>query len=168
MSERNIPVNRRVHCNHTIEIEAPAEKIFPLLCPVAEYDWIDGWDCRLVYTGSGVNEEGSIFTEEIMGPVLAGSAATSTWVTNRYDVENHRIWFVIFITDLAVVRYDVALIEKKSNLTRVEMNFEISAMDERIGGLGDEEIRTRLMTIVAFLSAALKHYCETGEMMKAA
>lgn len=168
MNNRNMPMNRRVHCTHALEIEAPAGKIFPLLCPVAEYDWIDGWGCRLMYTKSGANEEGCIFTEEIMGPVLAGSAATSTWVTERYDTENHRIRFVIFTKDLAVVRYDIALTEKDGGLTRVDMHFEITAMDERIGGLADEDIRERLMTVVSFLSEALRHYCETGEMLKPA
>jgi hypothetical protein len=164
MNGQDIPMNRRVRCSHAVEIKAPAEKIFPLLCPVAEYEWIDGWDCRLVYTESGVNEEGCVFTEAITGPVLTGSAAISTWITNRYDREHHRIRFVIFTHDLAVVRYDVALMEQESGSTHVDMNFEITAMDGRIGRLDDEDIRARLMTIVVFLSEALRHYCETGEM----
>jgi hypothetical protein len=168
MNAENMPMNRRVHCSHVVEIKAPAERIFSLLCPVAEYDWIDGWDCRLVYTRRGENEDGCVFTEGIMGPVLVGSPVTSIWVTNRYDTEYHRIQFVIFTNDLAVVRYDVALTGKEGGLTRVDMNFEITAVDGKIGRLGDEEIRARLMTIVAFLSESLKHYCETGKKIKAA
>jgi hypothetical protein len=165
---RNTPENRRVYCTHATQIHAPADKVFTLLCPVAEYDWIDGWDCSLVFTDSGINEEGCIFTEAIMGPVLAGSPARSTWITNRYDDENHHIQFVIFIHGLAVIRYDVTLDERDNGLTRVEMRFEITAMDATIGSLGDEEIKTRLMTIVEFLAKALKHYCETGKMMMSA
>jgi hypothetical protein len=164
---RNTPKNRRIHCNHTEEIHAPAARVFALLCPVAEYDWIDGWDCSLVFTDSGTNEEGCIFTESIMGPVLAGSHVDSTWITNHYDEENRHIQFVIFVHELAAIRYDVTLTERDNGLTRVEMGFEITAVSDEIDCLSDEEIRARLMTIVAFLSKALKHYCETGEMLKA-
>jgi hypothetical protein len=163
-----MPKNKRVYCTHTTEIHAPAGKVFTLLCPVAEYDWIDGWDCNLVFTESGANEEGCIFTEELMGPVLAGSTASTTWITNRYNEENRHIQFVIFVHDKAVVRYDVTLTDRDKGLTRAEMNFEITAMNDEIGHLSDEDIRARLMVIVEFLAKALKHYCETGEILKAA
>jgi hypothetical protein len=163
---QNMPNNRRVHCTHATEIHAPAGKVFKLLCPVAEYNWIEGWDCSLVFTGSGTNEEGCIFTEKIMGPVFAGSPVSSTWITNRYDEENRHIQFVIFMHDKAVIRYDVTLADGDSGLTRVEMKFEITAVNDEIGRLSDEEIRARLMVIVDFLSRALKHYCENREMLK--
>jgi hypothetical protein len=166
LHDEKMPANRRVYCTHTEEIHAPAGKVFPLLCPVKEYDWIDNWHCRIFFTRSGTNEEGCIFTEGIMGPVLAGSAVNSTWITNCYDEEKHHIQFVIFVQDLAVVRYDVTLDDGDSGRTRVVMDFEITAMNDEIGRLSDEEIRARLMGIVAFLSKALKHYCETGEMLK--
>lgn len=165
--EQRAPINRRVFLTHTEEIHAPAARVFPLLCPVAEYDWIDNWECRLVFAKSGGNEEGCIFTEEMMGPVLTGSAVTSTWLTNRYDEKNRRIQFIIFVHDRAVVRYDVRLDERDSNRTTAVMNFEITAMNDTISSLSDEEIKARIMGAVAFISGALKHYCETGAMLKA-
>jgi hypothetical protein len=164
---RNMPRNQRVHCTHDMAIHAPAGKVFSLLCPVAEYEWIPGWDCTLVFTRSGANEEGCIFTEKIMGPVLLGSPASSTWITNCYDEEHGHIGFVIFVHDKAVIRYDVTLTDWDNGLTHVEMEFEITPLDDELGSLSSEEVRARLMTIVEFLCSALKHYCETGEMLKA-
>lgn len=161
------PANRRIFCTHTEEIHAPAQRVFPLLCPVAEYDWIDNWDCRIQYTRGGVNEEGCIFTEEIMGPVFAGSAVTSTWLTNRYDEENRHIEFIIFVHDQAVVRYNIKLDEQGNGLTIAVMDFEITALNDSIAGINEEEIKARIMGIVTFIAGSLKHYCETGEMLKA-
>ena len=48
--------------HHVAKIGAPVEKVFPLLCPVREYEWIDGWSCRLVHSESGFAEKGAIFT----------------------------------------------------------------------------------------------------------
>jgi hypothetical protein len=33
----------RITRRHTQHIEAPPEHVFPLLCPVGEEDWLDGW-----------------------------------------------------------------------------------------------------------------------------
>ena len=32
---------------NTIEVEAPLEEVFPLLCPVREYDWVEPWKCEM-------------------------------------------------------------------------------------------------------------------------
>ena len=42
---------------------ASPEKIFPLLCPVREMDWIPEWAPKLVISDSGVMEPGCIFIE---------------------------------------------------------------------------------------------------------
>ena len=41
-----------------LHFDAPPDRVFPLLCPVREYDWIDGWECRMVYAETGVAELG--------------------------------------------------------------------------------------------------------------
>lgn len=41
---------------HTIVLEAAPEGVFPLLCPVREYDWIEPWRCRMIYSQSGFAE----------------------------------------------------------------------------------------------------------------
>ncbi len=46
---------------HTILLEAAPETVFPLLCPVREYDWIESWHCRMVYSKSGFAEQDCIF-----------------------------------------------------------------------------------------------------------
>lgn len=46
----------------SLSVEAPVEKVFPLLCPVREYEWIPDWSCRMLYSQSGVAEKGAVFT----------------------------------------------------------------------------------------------------------
>jgi hypothetical protein len=161
-------MNRRIFVTHAEEVEASASRVFLLLCPVAEYDWISGWDCTLVFTASGVNEQGCIFSEGMMGPVLVGSPVVTTWVTTVHDEENRRIQFVIFLHDQAVVRYDIRLEERGSDRTHMVMNFEVSLMGEELRRLDDDEIRARLMVPVTFISESLKHYCRTGKKLEAA
>src|SRR6266540_2991762 len=45
------------------EIILPSTKdiVFPLLCPVREYEWFNGWKCTMVYSESGVAENNNVF-----------------------------------------------------------------------------------------------------------
>jgi hypothetical protein len=47
-------------------VAARAAELFPLLCPVLEYDWIPDWSCEMIYSKSGVAERDCAFTTRIM------------------------------------------------------------------------------------------------------
>ncbi|MBT8224839.1 MAG: hypothetical protein HKP61_00485 [Dactylosporangium sp.] len=77
------------------------EQVFPLLCPVREYDWIPGWSCAMVYSESGVAELGCVFRT---GP----DAGNEVWTVSRYE-PNQAIEFVRVIADTWVVLMRLAL-----------------------------------------------------------
>jgi hypothetical protein len=56
----------RVERSAEIRVSAPPEKVFPLLCPVREYDWIPGWSCGMIYSESGRAELGAMFETRMM------------------------------------------------------------------------------------------------------
>ena len=56
--------SRRVTHEYIQTNAASPERVFPLLCPVREADWIPGWRYKLIYSESGVAELGCIFATE--------------------------------------------------------------------------------------------------------
>src|SRR5579863_3913944 len=66
---------------------APPERVFPLLCPVREADWVPGWQYRLIYSKSGKAEAGCVFITEENG-------RETTWIVAEYDPAEFRIAFV--------------------------------------------------------------------------
>ena len=54
--------------------------VFEQLCPTREYDWIDGWECDLVYTSTGYAEPGCIFTTPDTSAFGKG-----LWLFTQYD-----------------------------------------------------------------------------------
>ena len=40
---------------------APPEVVFPLLCPVRERDWLDGWTYDMIHSNSGLVEMDYVF-----------------------------------------------------------------------------------------------------------
>ena len=50
----------RVTLSHSQRIEAPPARVFPLICPVRETEWLDGWGEQLevIHSDSGLAEDG--------------------------------------------------------------------------------------------------------------
>lgn len=69
---------RKSH-EYTQTNEAPTEKVFPLLCPVREAEWVPGWQYRLIYSESGVAEDGCVFATP------NDSGTETVWVVTHYD-----------------------------------------------------------------------------------
>jgi hypothetical protein len=105
----------------TARIEAPPGDVFPLLCPVREYDWIPTWSCDLLHTASGVAELGCIF--RTTSPAGAGSM---TWVVSRYEPPR-LIEFTSFVPDQLVMRLAIAL-EPSGEATVLHWRREYTAL----------------------------------------
>jgi hypothetical protein len=84
-------------------LQAPPERVFPLLCPVREAEWIPGWSADILHSASGVAELGCVFrTRDEEG-------RERIWTVSRYEPEAGKIQFVQFVAGLAVIRLDIAL-----------------------------------------------------------
>jgi hypothetical protein len=70
---------KRVSHEYTQLNDAPPESVFPLLCPVREVDWVPGWQYRLIYSESGLAEDGCVFST----PNEAGPE--TLWMVTHYD-----------------------------------------------------------------------------------
>src|SRR5690349_11276448 len=94
--------NRRTF-EHTTLIAAPPHRVFPLLCPVREPEWIPGWSCELIHTASGLAEKGCVFRTE-----SPSGRGTMIWVMTAYEAAE-RVEFTCVTTDELVMRIEVGL-----------------------------------------------------------
>ena len=74
----NIRAPNRVTRTYKQHLAASASKVFPLLCPVREADWIDGWNPVLVLTQCGTAEQDCVF-------ITDAKVHDSIWYTTRHD-----------------------------------------------------------------------------------
>jgi len=49
------------------QFQAPPGKVFPLLCPLREYEWIEGWQCEMLHSDSGIAEKNCVFRTRFPG-----------------------------------------------------------------------------------------------------
>jgi len=72
---------KRATHTYTQHLIAEPSRVFPLLCPVREADWIDGWDPLFVVTQSGVAEPDCVF-------VTSASPINAVWYITRHERGN--------------------------------------------------------------------------------
>lgn len=68
----------RVTRSFTQRLVAAPSVVFPLLCPVREAEWLDGWDPLAVYADSGVAEPDCVF-------VTAADPDNAVWYITRHE-----------------------------------------------------------------------------------
>jgi len=71
----------RVTRTFTQQLVASPSEVFPLLCPVREAEWLDGWDPHVVFSHSGVAEPDCVFLTE-------ASDSKSIWYITRHEPSN--------------------------------------------------------------------------------
>ena len=74
----NITKPNRVARTYTQHLVAAPAAILPLLCPVREADWIEGWDPVSVITNSGVAEPDCVF-------VTSATPSDAIWYITRQE-----------------------------------------------------------------------------------
>lgn len=71
----------RVTRSYKQTLVAEPSRVFPLLCPVREADWIEGWNPLLVLSRSGVAEEDCVF-------VTRAEPGETIWYVTRHEPAN--------------------------------------------------------------------------------
>ncbi len=137
---------------------ATPDKVFPLLCPTREYEWIQPWTCRLLYSRSGVAELDCIFVTEFPGD------GEEVWVVSVYR-PNEEIQFMRF-NGRRVIRYRITLTDNGDGTTEAEWQQVLSGLDEEgnqaVARVSDESYQKQILE----LEQLLNHYLTTGTMLK--
>lgn len=140
----------------TYELAPAAERIFPLLCPVREYDWIDTWQCELVHSRSGLVEQDCVFVTDFPGQ------GREVWHTTRHEPSR----LVEFVRAGAhwSQRYTIGLepVAARTRMTVRQVWVAVGAEGERlVRALPANQIQSHWDWLVR----ALEHYLATGSML---
>ena len=148
----------RVSRAFTFTVSAPPAAVFPLLCPVREHDWIDGWSAQVVFSHSGLAEDHCVFRTPVPGQEPA------TWVVTGYEPDRH-IAFAVFTPGLHVQRLevDVAPAGPGSTLTWTRT---YTGLTDAGNVAVTQATGPALEARMEGLRASLEHYLTTGTMLR--
>ncbi|MBZ5667958.1 MAG: hypothetical protein LAO30_25650 [Acidobacteriia bacterium] len=159
----------RVAHEYTQTNPAAPEKVFPLLCPVREADWLPGWQYRLISSDSGVAEQGCVFTTP--NPPSSGSpsqaASEATWIVTDYDPAAFRIAFVWFNPGRIITELRIQLTAAEHGATRTHIRYRYTGLspegNRELEGYDQKWFTARMQN----WETTINHYLRTGKKMAA-
>jgi hypothetical protein len=135
----------------------PPEKVFFQFCPSRELDWIEGWDCDLVFTTTGYVEDDCIFTTpetNSLGPGL--------WIFTRYE-PSQKLEIVRIIQESVVIHFRINLIDNNNGTSTGVWNLTFTALNESGNAMVDS-IPDKNPELERAIDG-LEYFLESGEMM---
>lgn len=103
------------------------DRVFPLLCPVMEAEWVPGWMPELVISKSGVCEQECIF---ITPPEIPSEKNKPIWIVTKHDAKNKVIEMYKVVPEHAVSKLEISLESSSINSTTAHISYEITAIGE--------------------------------------
>jgi hypothetical protein len=138
---------------------ATPEKVFPLLCPTREYDWIENWKCDLICSKSGFAELDCIFTTDFPGD------EKDVWVVDQY-LPNQVIQF-IRVSANRVIRYRITLTDQANGQTTALWEQKVTALTEDGNNYVESLSNLEFGLKIKGLELMINYFLETGEMLRA-
>ncbi len=150
----------RVTRHYVQHLEATAADVFPLICPVREAEWLDGFEYNMVYSASGVAETGCVFTTKLPGE------PNTVWTITTHDPNKREVAFLRVTPDCLVTMLTVKL----NDDGRAECTADITYTFTSLGPAGDSAIEGRhsaegFLDMVQLWERSLNHYLRTGQTL---
>lgn len=151
---------RHVSFEDAFEVAAAPERVFPLLCPVREHDWIPTWRAEVVHSRSGLAELGCVFTTQ------TPAEDVRTWVCTRFE-PNRALAYTVFSSLGYVMLLDITLTPRRGgDHCSLAWRRRFAAVD----AAGNDWVAKLDAGVVAqsttALATLLRHYLATGTMLR--
>lgn len=144
----------RTTLEFTGTFDATPEELFPLLCPTREADWVEGWDCQLLYTESAYGEDKAIFsTDENC------SGGPGLWMLTKYE-PNRVAEFIRFMNNDVLQHSRMTVNDNADGTTSITWEATFTALTEKGNHvvnniMGNSHVSSE--AIVGMLKAYLKN-----------
>ncbi len=138
-------------------LHAPAERVFPLLCPVREVDWAVGWAPRLVVSSSGLVERDCVF-------VTPEGSTEAIWYVTRHEPERLLVEMLKLTPGVTACRLQIQL-HPRGNDCHADVTYSHTSLgpegDEFVAGFTAEHYHWFMQQ----WEKELNHFLATGHML---
>jgi hypothetical protein len=145
--------------NYSQKNDGTPDEVFPLLCPVREKEWIDGWEYEMIYSKSGLVEEGCVFTTPHHGSTV------TTWYVTRHDSKLHYVEFIRFTPGETVVRIQIQMEELPGNKTASNISYQYTGLNEHQNAFIENKMQDDFHQSMLYWEKAINYYLTTGQKL---
>jgi hypothetical protein len=138
------------------------EKVFPLLCPVREAEWLDGWRYSMIYSQSGLVEEGAVFSTPREGE------PETVWIVTNHDPLKHQIQFTRFTHQSRICVLNIGVRSRDESSSYVDIAYTYTGLSPEGNQFIDELTDDAFIADMKHWEDSLNHFLKTGEQLKKA
>ncbi len=153
---------RHVTKEYCQTIHASPDEVFPLLCPVREAEWLDGWRYTMIYSQSGLVEEGAVFSTPHDGE------PDTVWVVTKHDPLKYRVEFTRFTHQSRICVLKIGVRSRDESSSYVDIAYTYTgtspAGNQFIDDLTDDVFRADMKQ----WEDSVTHFLRTGRQLKRA
>ena len=151
---------KRVMSTYRQTINAAPEKVFPLLCPVREAEWLDGWRYNMIYSESGLAEKGAVFSTPFEGE------EDTVWIITKHDAKKHEGDFARFTHNSRTCFLTISVKSKDVDTSYVNISYTYTGIMPAGNDFIDGFTEETFLEAVIFWEKAINYFLETGEKLK--
>lgn len=145
---------------YTQRLVAEPAAVFPLLCPVREADWIEGWDPPLVISSSGFAEADCVFT-------TSAEPINAVWYITRHEPSSGFVEMLKITPNVTACRLTIQL-----RATGVVSEADITYSHTSLGPEGDKFVASFTedfyRQFMQDWESRINHYLRHGRTLRAA
>lgn len=149
----------RVTRTFTQTLVAGPERVFPLLCPVREADWLDGWDPIAVFSESGVAEPDCVF-------LTPADPHPAIWFVTRHEPEGFHVEMLKIVPGVTACKLTIRLAA-----TDAGCQAAIAYSHTSLGPRGDAYVAAfteeYYLQFMKDWESRMNHFLRTGERLVA-
>lgn len=146
-------------------IGAPPEIVFPLLCPVREGAWLEGWadGCELIWSRSGVAERGCVFRTSDAG------LPDTTWIVTDHDPDRGVVVLARVTPGLVATTVRLEVCGTGDGSSTVAIRYEVvPTTDEGEAFAAARYEPSAFLATLVWWERSMNHYLRTGQMLRRA
>ncbi len=103
----------------------PAARVFPLLCPERQKEWLDGWDYKMIYSKSGLIEKDCVFVTPHNGN------GQDTWMVTAYSISDRYIEYVILCDQEYALKIQIQVASLSGGSSSTYINYTFTSLNEK-------------------------------------
>ena len=151
----------RVQRTYTQRLDAPPADIFPLLCPVREIEWVDGWAPIAVFSHSGLAEPGCVF-------LAPDGDREAVWMITQHNPQAFFVEFVKVTPGRTAGRIRIQLRAAGDAATEADVTYQYTALGDAGEAFVDGFTEDHYAAFMRAWEAALNHFLRTGTLKRSA
>ena len=153
----NIVKPHRVTRSYTQTLVAGPDEVFPLLGPVRETEWVNGWHPRLVISESGVVERDCVF-------ITAAGPQEAIWVVTVHEPAKHHLEIVKLIPGIVAGMIVIQLAATPEGCS-ADISYSFTALGPDGDRVVNEFTQEHFDEFMVTWESELNHFLTTGDKL---